>query len=54
MPHSIASSLTLPSVTNDHRERLLSEQPLLSLYELFLIRALGTDDAIRWPICLPA
>jgi predicted transposase YbfD/YdcC len=35
MPYSIASSLTLPSVTSAHRERLLSEKPLLSLYELF-------------------
>jgi predicted transposase YbfD/YdcC len=33
--HSTALSLTLPSLTNDHRQELLQQKPLLSLYELF-------------------
>jgi predicted transposase YbfD/YdcC len=35
MPYSTALSLTLPSLTSDHRHQLLAEQPLLSLYEVF-------------------
>jgi hypothetical protein len=33
MTYSTALSLTLPSLTSDHRQHLLAEQPLLSLYE---------------------
>lgn len=35
MTYSTAMSLTLPSLTSDHRQQLLQEQPLLSLYEVF-------------------
>lgn len=35
MTYSTALSLTLPSVTSDHRQQLLAEQPLLSLYDVF-------------------
>jgi predicted transposase YbfD/YdcC len=35
MTYSTAFPLTLPSLTSDHRQRLLEEQPLLSLYEVF-------------------
>ena len=35
MTYSTALSLTLPSLTSDHRQQLLEKQPLLSLYELF-------------------
>jgi predicted transposase YbfD/YdcC len=35
MTYSTAWSLTLPSLTSDHRQHLLKENPLLSLYELF-------------------
>jgi predicted transposase YbfD/YdcC len=35
MSDSTALPLTLPSLTSDHRQRLLQEQPLLSLYEVF-------------------
>jgi predicted transposase YbfD/YdcC len=35
MTYSTALSLTLPALTSDHRQHLLEEQPLLSLYELF-------------------
>ncbi|GAC1563465.1 MAG: hypothetical protein NVS2B2_29140 [Ktedonobacteraceae bacterium] len=35
MKHSTAVSLTLPSLTSDARQRLLQEQPLVSLYEVF-------------------
>jgi hypothetical protein len=34
MPYSTALSLTLPGLSSDHRQRLLEEQPLLSLYEV--------------------
>jgi len=33
--HSTALPLTLPSLTNDRRQDLLKQKPLLSLYELF-------------------
>lgn len=33
--HSTALSLTLPSLSSEHRQTLLNEQPLLSLYDLF-------------------
>lgn len=33
--HSTAWPLTLPSLTSDHRQHLLKQNPLLSLYELF-------------------
>jgi len=33
--HSTALPLTFPSLTSDHRQNLLKEKPLLSLYELF-------------------
>lgn len=35
MAYSTALSLTLPSLTSDHRQQLLQEKPLLSLYEVF-------------------
>lgn len=35
MPDSTALPLTLPSLTSDHRQQFLQEQPLLSLYEVF-------------------
>ena len=35
MNHSTALSLTLPSLTSDHRQSLLQKQALLSLYEVF-------------------
>ncbi len=35
MNNSTALPLTLPSLTNDDRQQLLKEQPLLSLYEVF-------------------
>ncbi|GAC1469772.1 MAG: ISAs1 family transposase [Ktedonobacteraceae bacterium] len=35
MTYSTAFSLTLPSLTSDHRQHLLETQPLLSLYEVF-------------------
>lgn len=35
MSHFTALPLTLPSLTSDHRQQLLEEQPLLSLYEVF-------------------
>lgn len=35
MTNSTALSLTLPSLTSDHRQQLLMENPLLSLYEVF-------------------
>lgn len=35
MTYSTALSLTLPSLTSDHRHHLLEKQPLLSLYEVF-------------------
>jgi predicted transposase YbfD/YdcC len=35
MTYSTALSLPLPFLTNDHRQHLLQEQPLLSLYEVF-------------------
>lgn len=35
MTYSTAFPLTLPSLTNDQRQRLLEKQPLLSLYEVF-------------------
>jgi predicted transposase YbfD/YdcC len=35
MTYSTALSLTLPSLTSDHRQQLLAEQPLLRLYEVF-------------------
>ncbi|MFL5690434.1 MAG: ISAs1 family transposase, partial [Ktedonobacteraceae bacterium] len=35
MSYSTALSLTLPSLSNDHRHQLLADRPLLSLYELF-------------------
>ncbi len=35
MTYSISVSLTLPSLSNDRRQHLLEEQPLLSLYEVF-------------------
>ncbi len=34
MMYSTALSLTLPSLTSDHRQHLLEKQPLLSLYEV--------------------
>jgi hypothetical protein len=33
--HATALALTLPSLTSNHRQDLLKENPLLSLYELF-------------------
>ncbi len=33
--HSTALALSLPSLTSDHRQQLLQNQPLLSLYEVF-------------------
>jgi predicted transposase YbfD/YdcC len=35
MTYSTALSLTLPSLSSDHRQKLLADRPLLSLYELF-------------------
>jgi hypothetical protein len=35
MTYSTALPLTLPSLTNDSRQRLLEKQPLVSLYEVF-------------------
>jgi predicted transposase YbfD/YdcC len=35
MTYSTAMSLTLPCLTSDHRQQLLQEKPLLSLYEVF-------------------
>lgn len=35
MSYFTALPLTLPSLTSDHRQQLLEEQPLLSLYEVF-------------------
>jgi DDE family transposase len=35
MNNSTAVSVTLPSLTSDHRQQLLQEKPLLSLYEVF-------------------
>lgn len=35
MSDSTALTLTLPALTSDHRQRLLQEDPLLSLYEVF-------------------
>jgi predicted transposase YbfD/YdcC len=35
MTYSTALSLTLPSLTSDHRHSLLEKDPLLSLYEVF-------------------
>jgi len=35
MSHSTALPLTLPEFPSDHRQQLLEEQPLLSLYEVF-------------------
>ncbi len=35
MTYSTALPLTLPSLTSDHRQQLLQDQPLLSLYEVF-------------------
>lgn len=35
MTYSTAWPLTLPSLTSDHRQQLLADGPLLSLYELF-------------------
>jgi hypothetical protein len=35
MNNSTAVSLTVPSLTSDSRQRLLEEQPLVSLYEVF-------------------
>lgn len=35
MTYSTALSLTLPSLTSDHRHCLLEKDPLLSLYEIF-------------------
>jgi predicted transposase YbfD/YdcC len=35
MTYSTSVSLTLPSLSNDRRQHLLEEQPLLSLYEVF-------------------
>ena len=35
MTYSTALSLTLPSLSSDHRHQLLADRPLLSLYELF-------------------
>jgi hypothetical protein len=35
MTSSTALPLTLPELPSDHRQRLLEENPLLSLYELF-------------------
>ena len=35
MSYSTAQPLTLPEFPSDHRQQLLKEQPLLSLYEVF-------------------
>ncbi len=35
MSDSTALTLTLPSLTSDHRQHLLQKDPLLSLYEVF-------------------
>jgi DDE_Tnp_1-associated len=35
MSYSTALSLTLPSLTSDHRHSLLEKDPLLSLYDVF-------------------
>jgi hypothetical protein len=35
MSNSTAVSFTLPALTSDHRQQLLRERPLLSLYEVF-------------------
>jgi predicted transposase YbfD/YdcC len=35
MSYSTALSLTLPSLSSDHRQKLLADRPLLSLYEVF-------------------
>jgi len=44
--HSTALPLPLPSLTSDHRQDLLKQNPLLSLYELFTTLPAGNAPQI--------